>query len=140
MISFWNEKWNAFVYLPFDVLFCVSNFDSSFLFVNFFHFHFIHITIYIGDFEIVRTGDPLFVSLYGNEVIYYDGSYGDIVHLIFINEGGYYYTSSGTGIGVAVQAQYHIIDGTFLGTLPSSLSSIDWFIQSYTQTQPTLIH
>jgi hypothetical protein len=68
---------------------------------------------YIGDFEKVRIGDPLFITL-NNTVIYYDGSFGDEVYLIFINEGGYYYASSGTGIGVAVPAEYHLLDGTFV--------------------------
>ena len=31
----------------------------------------------------------------------YDGSRGDVITPIFINEGGYYYASSGRGIGVA---------------------------------------
>jgi hypothetical protein len=36
----------------------------------------------------------------------------DTVHLMFIKEGGYYYKSSGTGIGVAVKRHYHLHHGT----------------------------
>ena len=57
-----------------------------------------------GDFHPISVGDPLFVSL-DNEIIRYDGSYGSTVHLAFINEGGYYYSSSGTGV-CALQSGY----------------------------------
>lgn len=30
---------------------------------------------------------------------------------MFVNEGGYYYKSSGTGIGVAVASQFSLRDG-----------------------------
>jgi len=30
---------------------------------------------------------------------------------MFVNEGGYYYKSSGTGIGVAVSSHYKLEDG-----------------------------
>ena len=83
--------------LPFHV------FDSSLLFTP--------LSFHIGDFEIVRTGDPLFVSLHDNEIIYYDGSYGDAVHLIFINEGGYYYSSSGSGIAAFMNATCNLYTG-----------------------------
>ena len=73
-----------------------------------------HFSFYFfpGDFELVRTGDPLFIDLVGN-VISYRGSHGDAVYLMFINEGGYYYAESGTGIGVAVQSHFRLRTGTF---------------------------
>ena len=48
------------------------------------------------------------------KVIPYDGSHGDEVHLIFVNEGGYYYESSGTGIGVAVKSEFDWQTGYFV--------------------------
>jgi succinylglutamate desuccinylase len=48
----------------------------------------VHKSIQDRDFEPLRVGDPLFVSLDG-KVIPYDGSHGEEVHLIFVNEGGY---------------------------------------------------
>jgi len=68
----------------------------------------VHKSIQDRDYQILRTGDPLFVSLDGS-VIHYDGSHGDEVYLIFVNEAGYYYSASGTGIGVAVAAQFDIM-------------------------------
>jgi aspartoacylase len=53
----------------------------------------IHKSLQDRDFEPLRVGDPLFVSLDGT-VLPYDGSHGDEVYLIFVNEGGYYYASS----------------------------------------------
>ena len=65
------------------------------------------------DFHPMRTGDPLFVQLDGT-IIPYDGSHGEEVHLIFVNEGGYYYASSGTGIGVAVKSKFDWQTGWFV--------------------------
>jgi succinylglutamate desuccinylase len=48
----------------------------------------VHKSIQDRDFEPLRIGDPLFVSLDGH-IIPYDGSHGEEVHLIFVNEGGY---------------------------------------------------
>lgn len=73
----------------------------------------IHKSLQDRDFYPLRVGDPLFVGLDGN-VITYDGSHGDEVHLIFVNEGGYYYASSGTGIGVAVKSQFDWETGWFV--------------------------
>lgn len=70
----------------------------------------IHKSLQDRDFHVIRKGDPLFVTLDGS-VLPYDGSHGDEVYLIFVNEGGYYYQSSGTGIGVAVKAKYDIDSG-----------------------------
>ena len=66
----------------------------------------IHESVQDQDYQLLRKGDPLFVQLDGT-VLYYDGSYGDEIYLLFINEGGYYYPSSGTGISVALKTQYH---------------------------------
>ena len=65
------------------------------------------------DFDLLYEGDPLFIDLDGNEIPY-DGSHGSPVHLIFINEGGYYYSSSGTGIGVAVADKFDLVTGMLL--------------------------
>mmetsp|Transcript_15779 Transcript_15779/g.25915 ORF Transcript_15779/g.25915 Transcript_15779/m.25915 type:complete len:526 (-) Transcript_15779:121-1698(-) len=73
----------------------------------------VHKSIQDRDFEPLRVGDPLFVDLDG-KVITYDGSHGDEVHLIFVNEGGYYYASSGTGIGVAVKSEFDWQTGYFV--------------------------
>ena len=73
----------------------------------------IHKDLQDQDFKLIETGDVLFVDLEGNEVAY-NGSHGSPVHLIFINEGGYYYKSSGTGVGVAIQSQYDLDTGTLL--------------------------
>lgn len=65
----------------------------------------IHKSLQDCDFQPLRTGDPLFVALDGT-IVTYDGSFGEEVLLMFVNEGGYYYASSGTGIGVAVKSQF----------------------------------
>jgi aspartoacylase len=75
-----------------------------------FPLYLIHKSLQDRDFHVLRKGDPLFVTL-DDEVIPYDGSHGDEVYLIFVNEGGYYYQSSGTGIGVCVEAKYDIDSG-----------------------------
>eukprot|EP00956_Cyclotella_meneghiniana_P003901 scaffold4707_cov77-Cyclotella_meneghiniana.AAC.6 len=72
----------------------------------------IHKSLQDRDFEPLHVGDPLFVTLDGT-VIPYDGSHGDEVHLIFVNEGGYYYASSGTGVGVAVKSRFDWATGWF---------------------------
>jgi aspartoacylase len=63
----------------------------------------VHKSLQDQDFKPLRIGDPLFVSLDGT-VIPYDGSHGDEVHLIFVNEGGYYYASSKLSVLTAVDA------------------------------------
>lgn len=73
----------------------------------------VHKSIQDRDFEPLRIGDPLFVTLDGT-IIPYDGSHGEEVHLIFVNEGGYYYASSGTGIGVAVKSEFDWQTGYFV--------------------------
>ena len=52
----------------------------------------VHKSLQDQDFCLLRTGDPLFVALDGT-VIPYDGSHGEGVYLMFVNEGGYYYSS-----------------------------------------------
>ena len=51
------------------------------------------------DFEPLSTGDPLFERLDGS-VVEYDGSLGDVVYPVFVNEAAYYYAQSGRGVGV----------------------------------------
>lgn len=70
----------------------------------------VHKNVQDRDFQEIRTGDPLFVDLDGN-VITYNGSHGSPVLLMFINEGGYYYASSGTGISVARRDEYTLEAG-----------------------------
>ena len=73
----------------------------------------VHQSVQDRDFAPLRIGDPLFVDLDGR-IIPYDGSHGEEVHLIFVNEGGYYYASSGTGIGVAVKSNFDWSTGWFV--------------------------
>lgn len=70
----------------------------------------VHKSIQDQDFKLIRKGDPLFVKLDGS-VVNYEGSHGDEVYLIFVNEGGYYFQSSGTGIGVALAARFNLENG-----------------------------
>lgn len=100
----------------------------------------IHESVQDKDFETIKVGDPLFVA-HDKSIVPYDGSHGkcryavtfddtllqtscssilavpayqnlgDEVYLIFINEAGYYYASSGTGIGVAVTSYYDVTTG-----------------------------
>lgn len=65
------------------------------------------------DFATIRTGDPLFVYHDGS-VIPYSGSHGDEVYLMFINEAGYYYQQSGSGISVAVDTRYELATARFV--------------------------
>lgn len=66
----------------------------------------VHKSIQDKDFSEISTGDPLFVDLDG-KIIRYDGSHGSPITLLFVNEGGYYYSSSGTGISVAHRRQFY---------------------------------
>ena len=47
----------------------------------------VHRSIQDGDWKAIRKGDPIFVKLDGTEVAY-DGSHDDVVHVMFVNEGG----------------------------------------------------
>jgi hypothetical protein len=60
----------------------------------------VHEALQDRDWEPLAAGDGLFRTFDGAEVPY-DGSLGDPVYPIFINEAGYYYASSGRGIGLA---------------------------------------
>lgn len=73
----------------------------------------VHDSVQDRDFDALRVGDPLFIDLDGI-VIPYDGSHGEEVYLIFVNEGGYYYESSGRGVGVAVRSQFDLQTGWFV--------------------------
>lgn len=70
----------------------------------------LHKSVQDKDFGLIRTGDPLFIDIDGN-VVPYSGSHGSPVHLMFLNEGGYYYASSGTGIGVAQRSHFDFMTG-----------------------------
>uniref|UniRef100_A0A7S3Q3C7 AstE/AspA barrel-sandwich hybrid domain-containing protein n=2 Tax=Chaetoceros debilis TaxID=122233 RepID=A0A7S3Q3C7_9STRA len=70
----------------------------------------IHKHLQDRDFDVVKTGDALFVDLDGN-IIPYDGAFGESIYLMFVNEGGYYYQSSGRGVSVAVKAKYDLETG-----------------------------
>jgi len=59
-----------------------------------------HESLQDKDWAALKTGDPLWRDRAGATVPY-DGSFGEEIVPIFINEGGYYYKSSGRGIGVA---------------------------------------
>ncbi|CAB9513993.1 aromatic-L-amino acid amidohydrolase [Seminavis robusta] len=84
----------------------------------------VHKSIQDQDFKLLKRGDPLFVTMAG-DVVPYDGSHGDSVYLMFINEGGYYYASSGTGIGVAVRTEYDLETADFCDAGEICLSGSD---------------
>eukprot|EP00536_Pseudo-nitzschia_multiseries_P012861 jgi/Psemu1/320347/estExt_fgenesh1_pm.C_5120013 len=73
----------------------------------------VHKDVQDQDFREIQTGDPLFVNLDG-EVIPYDGSHGSPILLMFVNEGGYYYASSGTGISVAQKDEFDLETGVLI--------------------------
>lgn len=95
----------------------------------------VHESLQDKDFSLLKVGDPLFVAP-DRSVVYYDGSHGtfisttmlklhegmfksdnlfysagDSVYVVFVNEAGYYYEASGTGIGVAVSSHYDLGTG-----------------------------
>lgn len=72
----------------------------------------VHKSVQDRDFCLLKKGDPLFTTLDGS-IIPYCGSHGDEVYLTFVNEGGYYYASSGTGVGVAIPSAYDLLTGNF---------------------------
>ena len=73
----------------------------------------VHPSVQDQDFQIINEGDPLFIDLDGN-TINYDGSHGSEVILMFINEGGYYYATSGTGIAVAKRDYFSLSTGELI--------------------------
>lgn len=80
----------------------------------------VHKTVQDRDFHEIRSGDPLFVNLDG-DVIPYDGSHGSPILLVFVNEGGYYYASSGTGISVARRDEYDLRTGLLIQSTDDSV-------------------
>ena len=58
-----------------------------------------HASIQDRDFMPLNKGEALFDRLDGSTVPY-DGSLGEVVYPIFINEAAYYYAQSGTGVGI----------------------------------------
>ena len=85
-----------------------------------FPMYMVHKDVQDKDFEPLRVGDPLFVRQDNGETIVYDGSHGPVVHLIFVNEAGYYYASSGTGLGVAYPGWLDLQTGNLVEELKSS--------------------
>lgn len=85
----------------------------------------VHPNIQDADYRAVRRGDPLFVDSAGR-VICYDGSQGEEIYVIFVNEAGYYYESSGTGIGVAYRGKFSWTDGMLVSSTqePKETSSV----------------
>ncbi len=75
----------------------------------------VHKDVQDQDFKEIETGDPLFVNLDG-DVIPYDGSHGSPILVMFVNEGGYYYASSGTGISVAQRDEFDLLTGKLIPT------------------------
>ena len=67
---------------------------------------------------LLQTGDPLFVDLDGNTIAY-DGSHGSPVRLVFVNEGGYYYAQSGTGLSVVQENQFDLETGKLIESSPT---------------------
>jgi succinylglutamate desuccinylase len=65
----------------------------------------VHPSLQDRDYTLLRAGDPLFVRLDGT-VDAYDGSLGQAVHPIFINEAAYYYSESGRGISICEQVDW----------------------------------
>lgn len=80
----------------------------------------VHKDVQDQDFKEIETGDPLFVNLDG-EVIPYDGSHGSPILLMFVNEGGYYYASSGTGISIAQTDEFDLATGILI---PKEINSV----------------
>lgn len=76
-----------------------------------------------ADFCRIQVGDPLFVDSETGDIIPYSGSHGDSVYLIFVNEGGYYYSESGTGIGVAIASSLDVATGTV--RVPAAIGAPD---------------
>mmetsp|Transcript_19356 Transcript_19356/g.54609 ORF Transcript_19356/g.54609 Transcript_19356/m.54609 type:complete len:156 (-) Transcript_19356:100-567(-) len=60
-----------------------------------------------SDFKALRTGDPMFVDLKG-EVIRYEGTHGDVIWPVFVNEGAYYLPESGLGFGVTRREEMEV--------------------------------
>ena len=59
------------------------------------------------DYEPLRKGEPLFEHLDGT-IVPYDGSFGDVVYPVFINEAAYYYRESGRGVGISHRIEWPV--------------------------------
>eukprot|EP00316_Scyphosphaera_apsteinii_P021190 CAMPEP_0119303702 /NCGR_PEP_ID=MMETSP1333-20130426/5092_1 /TAXON_ID=418940 /ORGANISM="Scyphosphaera apsteinii, Strain RCC1455" /LENGTH=362 /DNA_ID=CAMNT_0007306441 /DNA_START=68 /DNA_END=1153 /DNA_ORIENTATION=+ len=57
----------------------------------------VHHSLQDRDFGVLSRGDPLYQRVDGS-VLAYDGSCGEIVHPVFVNEAAYYYAESGQGV------------------------------------------
>jgi len=64
----------------------------------------VHPSLQDADFVSLSKGGALFLMLDGT-VVTYDGSFGDEVVPIFVNEAAYYYSQSGAGIGIATMRE-----------------------------------
>jgi succinylglutamate desuccinylase len=63
-----------------------------------------------ADFSPLHEGEPLFEALNGT-VVTYDGSLGDPVYPVFINEAAYYYRESGRGVGMSRRVDEWPVEG-----------------------------
>ena len=62
------------------------------------------------DFAPLRAGEPLFEHADGR-LIPYDGSFGDEVYPVFINEAAYYMHESGRGVGMSQRVEWAVPKG-----------------------------
>lgn len=60
------------------------------------------------DFAPLRAGEALFEALDGS-LVPYDGSLGEVVHPVFINEAAYYYRESGRGVGMSRPVEWPVL-------------------------------
>lgn len=65
-------------------------------------------TLQDRDFEVLRAGDPMFENEDGT-VVLYDGSCGESVYPVFVNEAAYYYAQSGRGVGLTRVADWPVV-------------------------------
>ena len=56
----------------------------------------------------LRAGEALFEALDGS-LVPYDGSLGEVVHPVFINEAAYYYRESGRGVGMSRPVEWPVL-------------------------------
>ena len=59
------------------------------------------------DFAPLRKGEPLYMTLDGT-LVAYDGSLGDVVHPVFVNEAAYYLHESGRGVGMSERRDWPV--------------------------------
>ena len=70
----------------------------------------VHRSLQGGDFGHLRKGDPIWQNLDGS-VTKYDGSHGEDVVPIFVNEAAYYSSRSGRGIGLCRAVEWDLTSG-----------------------------